>query len=125
MHPERMPSGLSSLIAGRQQLANRNPPCTLAKLQHAREGFIDLFLTRADLGHDPSDAAYLVQELGKMNFGFGCLNLAHRSTSRFDQSYYNVVVQTISAAQADEAVSEAALAQLRTSFAFACAPQRV
>jgi hypothetical protein len=60
-----------------------------------------------------------------MNFGFRCLNLAHRSTGRFDQSYYNVVVQTISAAQADEAVSEGALAQLRTSFAFACAPQRV
>jgi hypothetical protein len=52
-----MPSGLSSLIAGRQQFANRNPAGTLAKLPDAREGFVDLFLTPVDLGHDPGDAA--------------------------------------------------------------------
>lgn len=84
-----MPSGLSSLIAGRQQLANRNPAGTFAKLQDGREGFVDLFLTPIDLGYDPGDAApvtrndercaplHFVQELGKMNFGFRGLNLAH------------------------------------------------
>ena len=85
MHPERMPSGLSSLLAGRQQLANGNPAGTLAKLPNARQGFVDLFLTPAGLGHDPGKAPpmtrnnqrraalHLVQELGKMNFGFRTL----------------------------------------------------
>src|ERR1039458_778905 len=89
MNQERMPSRFSSLIAGRQQFANRNPAGTLAKLPDAREGFVDLFLTPVDLGHDPGDAApvtrnnqrcaplHFVQELGKMNFGFRGLNLAH------------------------------------------------
>src|ERR1022692_2208809 len=100
MHQERMPSGLSSLIAGRQQFANRNPAGTLAKLPDAREGFVDLFLTPVDLGHDPGDAApvtrnnqrcaplHFVQELRKMNFGFRGLNLTHS----FNQSIRPVLL---------------------------------
>ena len=79
MHPEPMPSGLASLIAGRQQLVNRNSAGTLAQLPDAREGFIDLFLMPAGFGHNPGDAApvtgnnqrcaplHFVQELGQMN----------------------------------------------------------
>src|ERR1035438_8882263 len=90
MHPERTPSGPSSLIAGRQQLANRNPAGTLAKLPDARQGFVYLFLAPVGLGHDPGDAApvtgnnqrcaplHFIQELRKMNLGFRGLNFAHR-----------------------------------------------
>jgi len=89
-----------SLIAGRQQLANRYPAGTLAKLPDARQGFVDLFLTPAGLGDDPGDTApvtrnnqrcaplHFVQELGKMNFGFGCLNLAHKINQSIRPVYY-------------------------------------
>jgi len=84
-----MPSELSSLIPGRQQFPEGDPTGTLTKLSDAGEGFIDLVLTPVYLGQDPRDAAPvarndqrfapldIIQELGKMNFCFGGLNLAH------------------------------------------------
>jgi hypothetical protein len=77
-------------LASGQQLANRNPAGTLAKVPDARQGLVDLFLAPVGLGHDPGDAApvpgnnqrcaplHFVQELRKMNFGFRGLNFAHR-----------------------------------------------
>src|ERR1039458_2243515 len=89
MHPGRMPSGLSSLIAGRQQFANSDPAGTPTKLPNAGESFVDLLLTPVYFGHNAGNRApvprddqrfaplHFVQELGQMNFGLRRLNLAH------------------------------------------------
>src|SRR5580700_2192038 len=89
MHPERKPSGLSSLIAGRQQFPNGDPAGTPTKLPYAGKSFVDLLLTPVYFGHNTGNSApvarddqrfaalHFVQELGQMNFGFRSLNLTH------------------------------------------------
>src|SRR5450759_2571945 len=89
MRRGRTPSGLASLIAGRQQFANGDPAGAPAKLPYARKSSVDLLLTAVPFGHNAGNTApvardnqrfaplHIVQELGKMNLGFRCLNLAH------------------------------------------------
>src|ERR1039457_6639031 len=103
MHRERRPSELAPFIPGRQQFLYRDSTGALTQLADRGDSLVDFLLTPVHLRHDPGDATpmtrndqrfaplHIIQELGQMNLGFRCLNLAHinfESTSQFNQFHF-------------------------------------
>jgi hypothetical protein len=57
-----MPSGLPSLIAGRQQLGRGDSAGSLSELSDGPEGFVDFRLAPIGFGHDSRDAVSMARD---------------------------------------------------------------
>ena len=90
-------SGPVALVAGRENVLQRDPSVATAQRLDIRDSLVDLGLSAIGFGHDAGDRAamardtdglaslHLVEDLSQAGLGVGSLDIAHE-IGRFDWS---------------------------------------